>query len=264
MSSEKEYLGFLSTNHLFNEAHNLPFNTFSDELENNQTFSAELEKGLRLGNRVERYVVHQLISNDYKILVNNLQVISEGRTLGELDCIISKNDIITHLEIVCKFYLFDDSTGKDELDHWIGPNRKDSLVEKLNKLKSKQLPLLNNPITKNVLLNSGIERIHNQKVFFVAQLFTPYYAEPISFNVINSQCHAGSYLSIDNINLLKDSYFYIPPKNEWLQTPTNDVHWMNFGNALDNLSELICNKKSPLCWIKNKNNEIEKVFITWW
>ena len=43
-----------------------------------------------------------------------------------------------HLEIVYKFYLYDNTIGTSEIDHWIGPNRNDSLREKLEKLKSKR------------------------------------------------------------------------------------------------------------------------------
>jgi len=47
-----------------------------------------------------------------------------------------------HLEIQFKFYLYDAALGTTEIDHCIGPMRKDSLNEKLSKLKEKQLPLL--------------------------------------------------------------------------------------------------------------------------
>ena len=49
---------------------------------------------------------------------------------------------LIHLEVSYKFYLYDENLGKLESEKWIGPNKRDSLVQKTAKLKSKQLPIL--------------------------------------------------------------------------------------------------------------------------
>jgi len=62
--------------------------------------------------------------------------------VGELDCLILRDKKPIHLEVIYKFYLYDASVGDTEIAHFIGPNRKDSLIEKLTKLQEKQLPIL--------------------------------------------------------------------------------------------------------------------------
>jgi hypothetical protein len=160
--------------------------------------------------------------------------------------------------------LYDNSVGNSELDHWIGPNRKDSLVEKINKLQSRQLPLLYNKQTLEVLKDRKIEVPKQQKVFFKGQLFIPYLQKNVNFNIINSDCLKGTYISIKDITILKGYKFHIPSKKEWLISPTRNVDWVTLEELLILLKPLHLNQKSPMCWMKDANQELEKIFITWW
>src|SRR5690606_10935595 len=82
-------------------------------------------------------------SSRYRLLAQNLQIVQEKITIGEIDSIIEhiKTGAKLHIELVYKFYLYDPSI-EGEINKWIGPNRKDNLPQKINKLKEKQLPLL--------------------------------------------------------------------------------------------------------------------------
>ena len=42
---------------------------------------------------------------------------------------------VIHMELAYKFYLFDPNISSESINNWIGPNRNDSLNEKLEKLK---------------------------------------------------------------------------------------------------------------------------------
>ena len=105
----------------------------------------QIPSNIRLGHLVEK-IVSELIksSANYKVLYENIQVIEDKKTIGEIDFIIE--DIITkqliHMELAYKFYLFDPNISSEPINNWIGPNRNDSLKEKLEKLKRKQFPLL--------------------------------------------------------------------------------------------------------------------------
>ena len=115
-------------------------------------FNEVISANLRLGKRVERFVSHELKQYDaVKILKENIQVQHKKLTIGEIDCLLKRNDKPIHLEIIYKFYLYDISVGTTELEHWIGPNRNDSLISKLTKLKEKQLPLLYSHHTTPIL-----------------------------------------------------------------------------------------------------------------
>ena len=95
------------------------------------------------------FISHSSKDKEIKILAENVQIQNEKTTVGEIDCILTTAKKPVHLEIIYKFYLYDKSVGTNELEHWIGPNRRDSLVSKLNKLKDKQLPLLYNLFWSN-------------------------------------------------------------------------------------------------------------------
>ena len=92
-------------------------------------------------------------SKSCKLLAANIQIQSPTKTIGELDYLLEQGKTKTqiHVELSCKFYLFDpDSLGTFE-QKWIGPNKKDSLQDKINKLREKQFPLLFNKNTNNLL-----------------------------------------------------------------------------------------------------------------
>jgi hypothetical protein len=105
----------------------------------------QLPTNIRLGHLAER-IVSELIksSSNYKVLYENIQVIEDKNTIGEIDFIIEEilTKRVIHIELAYKFYLFDPSISSEPINNWIGPNRNDSLKEKLDKLKNKQFPLL--------------------------------------------------------------------------------------------------------------------------
>ena len=100
----------------------------------------QLPANIRLGHLAEK-IVSELIksSTNYTLLYENIQVIEAKNTLGELDFIIenigTKQKI--HLELAYKFYLFDPSISSESINNWIGPNRNDSLKQKLEKFAKK-------------------------------------------------------------------------------------------------------------------------------
>ena len=237
-----------------------------NSVESHQFLTNEpLEK--RLGKRVERFVTKELQQHqDVKVLAENIQINDNKITIGELDAIISNNQQSVHLEIVYKFYLYDKSVGTSELDHWIGPNRNDSLVQKLTKLKEKQLPLLYKEQTKTQLTRLDFDvTAMIQQVYFKAQLFLPYSNEAINnYPFINNNCIKGYYIKYSNLNCFKTNYFYLPSKLNWLIDVHENVVWKSFDNIQNEIDLLIEQQLSPLCWIKQPNGELHKMFIVWW
>jgi hypothetical protein len=238
------------------------------EIRTNKKFVHNAEhKTLRLGKWVEKFVTFQLQQNSaVKILRENLIVKKEKQTIGELDLLFLKNKNPIHLEIVYKFYLFDTQKKyDDDLRYWIGPNRNDNLIFKINKLKEKQFPLLYHPETQKTLEDYSIETTDfKQLVYFKAQLFLPFDNLEIDVHPLNSECITGWYLNYDRFEELKPFQFYIPKKLEWLSTPHNYVDWLSFSEAQIEIETYIESNRSPLCWLKNDTNEFQKCFITWW
>jgi len=225
------------------------------------------QKKLRLGKWIEIFTAFQLQQIEgIEFIAENLQIKNNKQTIGELDLLLLKDEKPIHLEIAYKFYLYDDTQEYSNfLDYWIGPNRTDSLVLKLEKLTQKQLPLLYKPETKETLRTLGFDSpSFEQFVNFKAQLFVPYNKSLIEFNTLNKDCVQGFYFHFSEIELFVNYLFYIPKKLDWLVEPKLNVEWLNFDNTLALLQIYIDKKQSPLCWLKNGNNQLSKCFITWW
>ena len=226
-----------------------------------------MPKSMRLGKWVEAYTSFQLQKQTgIEIIAENKKIYREKQTIGELDLLLFQINQPIHLEIAYKFYLYDTTQDYDNpLAPWIGPNRKDSLLFKLEKLKEKQLPLLHKVEAKNSLEEYGLSASTiNQYVCFKAQLFLPYQNRTMTIDMLNPNCVYGWYLGFNEIALLNSNSFYIPSKLEWLITPNDSVEWLNYDDAVSIIKEAIERKQSPMCWIKSSTNQLQKCFITWW
>jgi len=263
---QSQYLGYLNTPLLWKENAVLDLQQLQLPEHKTSVFNSVIIKNLRLGKRVERFVTHQLQQYDaISVLAENIQIQKDKLTLGELDCLLMYKHSPIHLEVVYKFYLYDASNGASEIEHWIGPNRNDSLIQKLTKLKEKQLPLLYRPETKPVLdkLNISASQIQ-QYVLFKAQLFVPLIMDNIIFEQLNSDCVIGFYVSANDLEQFSNCKFYMPPKIDWLIEIKTQTDWLGYHAFLTQLKPLIDHKTSPLCWIKRPNGELQKCFVVWW
>ena len=264
-NTQKRFHGFLKTAVLWNEDNVYELKQF-EILPKSAQFNFTIDSKLRLGKYIERFVSYQLKQEtNIEVLCENVQIQQNKRTLGELDCIILKDEKPIHLEIIYKFYLFNDSIGTSEIEHFIGPNRKDSLLEKLTKLKEKQLPLLYSPECIDYLktINLDINKIE-QQVYFKAQLFVPYSNKNVQLTILNQDCIVGYYINKKELEHFYGCKFYILNKKDWLLTPSKNVNWVNFREFKIEIHEYYNRSFSPLCWIKNQNGIIDKVFIIWW
>ena len=226
----------------------------------------EIDGKIRLGKYIERFVSYQLSQNEQiEIVSENIQIQKEKITLGELDCILLKDKRPMHLEIIYKFYLYDESVGTNEIAHFIGPNRKDSLIAKLDKLKKKQLPLLYSNLCQDYLKTIALNADDmEQQVYFKAQLFVPFSNKNIKLKQLNSACIVGSYIKKEALHQFKDCKFYIPNKKDWLIVPHPNVTWQSMPSFKEDCSVIIERNFSPMCWMKHKNGTLEKFFLVWW
>ena len=220
---------------------------------------------IRLGKLIEQFVLFELEQDvSVELLESNLQVFRDQITIGELDCLIRQSELNIHLEIVYKFYLYDPSIPA-ELDRWVGPNRNDSLVLKLNKLKEKQLPLLYHPETAKLLNGLNLKSAEFiQRLCFKAQLFVPFNLQESSFPFVNNDCIQGFYIRQEDLTLFTDHTYYIPSKLDWLVEPHRDVAWVSLQTFQNAISELLTSRRSPLCWMKSREGQIQKFFVVWW
>ena len=270
MSSEnsisKQYSGWRSTPLLWFNKDVFGLVQFEITSEDMQAFHMNLSPGLRLGMRAEQFVFHEMEQlPSVKILGKNIQINQNKQTLGEIDCLLKQDEELIHLEIVYKFYLYDPSLETSKLNGWIGPNRKDSLVEKLTKLKEKQLPLLYHPRTREMLVKMGLApNSFSQKVNFKAQLYLPLNSEIQNIEPLNKDCISGFYIHVADLHLFSDSKFYIPAKIDWLIQAHSDVDWLNFRHFMEKSNSFMLEQRSILCWKKDSKGNLHKFFLVWW
>ncbi|MGK0499237.1 MAG: hypothetical protein ACJAYG_000871 [Oceanicoccus sp.] len=124
------------------------------------------------------------ISNDasLELISHNLPIYQQGKTLGEFDIIYRDIEIqqTYHLELAVKFYL-NSSLCKihptqdlsADFNYWLGPNTKDRLDLKLNRLLSHQIRLSELEPGRDALLALGVEQPLPQ-IAIRGGLFYPY------------------------------------------------------------------------------------------
>ncbi len=263
-----------SNNKRFNGFRNTPF-LWKEELDGLNMFHqtnlspeaplAPFSTDKRLGHLVEEFVSFELNEDtSIDILQTKAQIVHQKRTVGELDCLLKRNGEPVHLEIIYKIYLYDPSlTG--ELERWTGPNRNDSLVKKLSKLKDQQLPLLHHSGTKILMdeLELNAEEV-KQEVHFKAQLFVPLAQVGATLPQINNDCVIGFYIRPQELAQYAGHSFHIPSKLDWLVEPHTDVQWNTSEVFQENIAKLLKGKKSPLCWMKSPDGTLQKFFVVWW
>lgn len=206
-------------------------------------------------------------SSRYEILVSNIQIQGTVETLGELDYLVL--DTITekalHIELACKFYLMDDTIKGSLVEQWIGPNRKDTLYEKLIKLRDKQFPLLYALETIAALdkLPLNISLIE-QQLCLKSFLFVPKTFRIKDLPQNYQKCIVGIWMTYAEFTAESDTASYsVPTKKEWLESPENFKEWYSLSEVKKLIQQELLEKKSPLVY-KNITGKIEKIFVVWW
>jgi hypothetical protein len=226
----------------------------------------ELPTNLRLGHLVEK-IVSELIksSTNYSIIAENIQIIEDKKTIGELDFIIENtfSKQLIHMELAYKFYLFDPTLSTESINNWIGPNRNDSLQEKLEKLKTKQFPLLYHKCTQSTLSTVTIEQVLQQLCLLVS-LFIPYEYKG-HFSSVFQDAIKGYYINFETFikHHTVGKTYCLPAKKEWGINPEENEIWSEFDSIKKTVEINILEKQSPLCWQKH-NETYSSFFIIWW
>jgi hypothetical protein len=226
----------------------------------------QLPTNIRLGHLAEE-IVSELIksSANYKMLYEHFQIIEDRKTIGEIDFIIENriDKNLTHLELAYKFYLYDPSISSEPIHNWIGPNRNDSLTEKLDKLKRKQFPLLHHSCTASKLATIDIDTV-SQAVCLLVSLFIPYEFKGTLASVYGKAIK-GYYLNFQTFISLHNSEksYCLPSKKEWGMDASENENWTNYEGVAIQINTSIKEKQAPLCWQKYKETYLS-FFIVWW
>lgn len=97
-----------------------------------------------------------LAAPDLTLHLSQLQVIEQGRTLGELDAIIEDDEGLHHVEFAIKFYMGPTQGDGSNPHLWLGPDPRDSLGQKLDHLQHRQLRLTEQEPAQALLRQHGL------------------------------------------------------------------------------------------------------------
>lgn len=266
-----QFQGFLSSPSLWLKKGVLDYTLFHTDIVLPGFSSEEIPMPVNsvLGKRMEeffRYYIERF--SEEQILALNEQIIENKITLGEIDFLLknSQTSQVSHIELVYKFYLFDPHFSEKENSCWVGPNKRDFLVKKIDRLKQHQFPLLHTPAAGKFLkgINLSADDIE-QKLCFKANLFLPLDQKKIP-EEINPRAIQGFWLrkSQFTAKVFGDSGFFSPRKQDWPILPQNNLTWFSYQDILDQVEQLLEQKQSPLLWMKDRNGSFHRFFVVWW
>lgn len=267
LQTKLRYQGSVSTPPLWNGSTVSPFKQIELSRNPEAVDDSVVFKNHRLGKLVEEFVFHQLREQrSITWICDSLQIQDGKRTVGEIDALYFSEDVPVHLEVAYKFYLYDTLERYDHpLGHWIGPNRKDSLHYKLEKLHNRQFPLLHNELTRPYLDRYGLDvKTIRQELCFKAQLFLPYQQRGIDVGPLNADCVAGFYVSYRDLSHFNGYRFFFPVKLDWLVDPHCDVEWIGYSSALEIIEMNVRDRRSPLVWFRGDGGGLFKCFVVFW
>ncbi len=174
-----------------------------------------------LGKYAESLIAFYLERNPfYELKEKNLQLIRENQTLGELDFLFFHASQLIHLEFAIKFYLKFEDEGQS---HFLGPNAKDKLANKVRKLLDHQCQLAT--AHPDLLPKSlQVEKIV-PKLMIKGVLFLPW-REYEKSEILNE----GWWLRIKELSKLGEvkNKFGVLKKREWIYSFYPDAEMLDF------------------------------------
>jgi len=156
----------------------------------------------RLGHYFER--LYECLMQDllgWDILLKNQPVRSNGITLGELDFVVRNpaDNVVEHHEIAVKFYLGHQDVAQDT-PLWYGPNARDRLDIKTQRLTDHQSQLTERPETRTLLASLGIDTPLRPRIFMPGYLFYPLGMPLLPPDSIPAGHLRGDWLYIDDVD----------------------------------------------------------------
>ena len=252
------------------ETHNIVSEADTQRLLNNTPLTHDFHKQhKRLGYYFEELIAYALKNNPhYTLIARNLGVYdATKRQLGEFDLIFQHQNIFHHWEVAVKFYLFYPGS-----QYYYGPNARDRLDVKLDKLFNKQLKLAKHPCAKTLLQNEfGIQQMKSAALL-KGYLFYPWtipsqqHTNPQWINPRHLQgwwCYQSDFTYKLDITP-KDRRWLILSRLEWL----SPIDYADPAQILQarTLGSLISQQKSPplvveLEYTKQRWREISRGFV---
>lgn len=189
----------------------------------------------------------------FDLIARSVQLIRDGKTIGEMDFIVKDrySDEILHIEAACKYYYA--ARQSDNWKDWWGPNSTDRLELKMKKFQS-QTALSSTKEGRRVLHEMGLDQVI-PVVFLKGYLFYPFSAlgQWPAPNLAHPKHNAGWYVSTTRLHVFEGdlAQWAILPKSHWIAPyhAENNALPLFTGDALE--KELIENKALLVAQVAN-------------
>lgn len=219
------------------------------------------QKRFRLGKYFEDLVLFWITeSPHFEHIANGLQIISEGKTIGEADLLLkSKAEQRTeHWELAVKYYLCEDASN--EWQQWIGPNPADTLQQKMRTLIDKQLKLFENTVARNILTDLNVETVA-PCLFLKGYFFSEFSLGKVMRPDQAAQPLNGWWCKISDFEALARSseHWALLEKEWWLAPVLTDGKELPIYNATEIvqvISRVAAQGKSVLCAPLQQKDEL--------
>ena len=169
-------------------------------------------EGWRVGLYFEALVAYWLRHlPGWSLLATNHPVREEKRTLGAFDFIVqSTAGEVEHWEVAVKFYLLRGDAA--QWRSWIGPNQRDRLDKKLNRMRDHQLRLSRRDVGLQALESLGVSGVNRHVAMVKGCFFTEWGAPSAAPEY--ARCEAeGRWVEMTKLVALGEAF----PSSRWVR-----------------------------------------------
>ena len=224
------------------------------------------EKSHFIGAYFESLWAFYLLSNpNYDLIAKNLQANSKTRTEGEFDFIVFDidNGHYIHQEVAIKFYLGFSKQNhynfSDGQNIWLGPQCKDRLDLKMDKMLNSQINLSNTDSGKKALKSINIDSDTNNiktQLIMKGYLFYPPNPLVVAPDICNQNHLRGLWFRLDELKkYIEESDFdawALLNKPDWVSPYCTDLSTTNMPSTINYHDNRFTEKPDIICAAKNK------------
>ena len=169
-------------------------------------------EGWRVGHYFELLVAHWLQEiPGWELLATNHPVRQDKQTLGAYDFIVrNANGQAEHWEVAVKFYLRREEN--QSWHSWVGPNQRDRLDKKVNRMRDHQLVLSQRDVGKAALHELGVTEIHHRVALLKGIFFTEWDTPPTGPEASTSDAK-GRWADESRLSELAHAF----PESRWIR-----------------------------------------------
>ena len=169
-------------------------------------------QGWRVGHYFETLVAHWIQQlSGWRLLATNHPVRQDKQTLGAYDFIVRNSEgHAEHWEVAVKFYLRQGESP--EWPNWVGPNQRDRLDKKVNRMRDHQLVLSLRDVGQTVLHELGVSQIHHHVALLKGYFFTEW-GSPSTGPIASTDDAEGRWADAHRLPELAHAF----PESRWIR-----------------------------------------------